>query len=214
MVQWTRVIRMFENIKWLFFDIGSTLVDESFVYERRFQTMAEQTGRSYDEVYSYALTAFRQGKKGDKEAAKQFGATVPDWTSEDERLYPDTLYCLDTLSETYKIGIIANQNPGCEDRLKQLGIWSYIDLLIASSEAGVAKPDSRIFKLALKKSGCDSSQTVMIGDRLDNDILPAKKLGMRTIWIKQGFERSISANCGENQADAEVGCLSDLCKIL
>ena len=35
-------------------------------------------------------------------------------------------------------------------------------------------------------AGCQAENAVMIGDRLDNDIAPAKKLGMKTVWIRQG----------------------------
>lgn len=63
----------------------------------------------------------------------------------------------------------------------------YIDLVIASAEEGVSKPDRRIFEIALERSGCKPENAVMIGDRIDNDIVPAKQLGMKTIWIKQGF---------------------------
>ena len=58
-------------------------------------------------------------------------------------------------------------------------------IVIASAEEGVSKPDRRIFEIALERSGCKPENAVMIGDRIDNDIVPAKQLGMKTIWIKQ-----------------------------
>lgn len=63
----------------------------------------------------------------------------------------------------------------------------YINLTISSAEAGIAKPDLTIFRLALERAGCAAENSVMIGDRLDNDIIPAKPLGMHTIWVRQGF---------------------------
>ena len=51
----------------------------------------------------------------------------------------------------------------------------------------MAKPDLRIFEIALKRSGCPAEYAVMAGDRIDNDIVPAKKMGMHTIWVKQGY---------------------------
>jgi HAD superfamily hydrolase (TIGR01549 family) len=65
-----------------------------------------------------------------------------------------------------------------------LGILQYIDLVIASAEEGVAKPYRRIFEIALNRANCIPEQSVMIGDRIDNDIIPAKAIGMKTIWIK------------------------------
>lgn len=57
------------------------------------------------------------------------------------------------------------------------------------AEEGISKPDLRIFQLALEKAQCNSEEVIMIGDRIDNDIIPAKKIGMYTIWVKQGMGR-------------------------
>ena len=112
--------------------------------------------------------------------------TVP-WNSDDEFVYPETENCLGELSKHYRIGIIANQNLGSEERLEKLGLLKHIDLVIASAEESVAKPDLRIFQIALARADCKPEEAVMVGDRLDNDIIPANKIGMTTVWIKQGF---------------------------
>lgn len=112
---------------------------------------------------------------------------MPEWHTEDGILYPDTEACLGELSKENKIGLIANQLPGTKQRLEQHGIMKYIDLAVTSAEAGVAKPDKRIFEIALERGGCKPESAIMIGDRVDNDIVPAKRIGMKTIWIKQGF---------------------------
>ena len=41
--------------------------------------------------------------------------------------------------------------------------------------------------MALDKAGCRPEDAIMIGDRLDNDIIPAKKMGMKTVWVRQGY---------------------------
>ena len=71
-----------------------------------------------------------------------------------------------------------------------------------------------MFKIAVDKSGCEASETVMVGDRLDNDIYPAKALGMKTIWIKQGFGGLQTPRSEEYQPETEINCLSDLLHIL
>ena len=90
----------------------------------------------------------------------------------------------------------------------------YIDLIIASAEEGVSKPDLRIFEIALQRSSCPPEQAVMIGDRMDNDILPAKSLGMRTVWIKQGFGKYWNVTEEAERPDRVVGSLTELCDIL
>lgn len=203
-----------EDIQWLFFDVGATLVDESKVYEERMKIVAEAAKVPYEYVYQTALEFYKQNKKGDLEVMKLLNVKKPEWRHENETLYCETEECLRKLSEKYSIGVIANQSLGTEKRLKQFGILQYIKLVIASAEEGVAKPDKRIFELALDRAGCKPQNAVMIGDRIDNDIIPAKALGMKTIWIRQGFGRywNIADEC--QRADYEVNNLLEILKIL
>ena len=205
---------MFENIQWIFFDVGSTIMDERLAYEHRMRDIAVSANTTYDSVYETAMGFYRQNQKGDLETVREFGVKVTKWHTEDERLYSDAAECLAQLSKKYKLGIIANQSLGTSDRLAQHGILQYFDLVIASAEEGCAKPDKRIFEIALEKSECIPAKAVMIGDRIDNDIIPAKALGMRTIWIKQGFGQywNITQEC--ERPDREVSNLTELASIL
>jgi HAD superfamily hydrolase (TIGR01549 family) len=153
---------MFTNISWLFFDVGSTLIDEQFAYKHRLQDIAEAANTTYQKVYDTAMEFYKQNKKGDLETAKQLGVPLPKWHTEDEILYPDAAQCLKTLSRKYKIGIIANQELGTKDRLQQHGILQYIDLVIASAEEGVAKPDEKIFKIAVEKAKALGYEAVIV----------------------------------------------------
>lgn len=90
----------------------------------------------------------------------------------------------------------------------------YIQLVIASAEEGVAKPDKRIFEIALERSMCSPTEAVMIGDRIDNDIIPAKKMGMATIWVKQGFGKYWTITNESEKADFEVNNLTELLALL
>lgn len=205
---------MLENIKWLFFDVGSTLVDESRVYEKRMRIAAEKAGADYEYVYETAMSFYRQNKKGDLETFKLLDVEKPKWSFEDELLYSDSEAVLGKLSKSYKIGVIANQSLGTAERLGRFGILKYIDLVVASAEEGVAKPDRRIFEIALERSGCKPTETFMIGDRIDNDIIPAKMLGMHTIWIKQGFGKYWTITNENEEADHVVESLTEICDLL
>lgn len=205
---------MFENIKWLFFDVGSTIIDEHFAYEHRMKDIADLANTTYNNICEKAIEFYKQNKKGDLETAKLFGVELTKWHKEDEILYSDATKCLEILSSRYKIGIIANQSMGTRARLEQHGVLQYIDLVVASAEEGVAKPDKRIFEIALERSNCKPIDTVMIGDRIDNDIIPAKKLGMHTIWIKQGFGQYWNVTQEFEKADCTVNSLSEICNIL
>ena len=202
------------NIEWLFFDVGSTLVDESKVYEYRMRMAAELAGVTYEYVYNTAMEFYKQNKKGDLETMKLLKVEKPKWKFEYETLYEDTEECLRNLSSKYKIGVIANQSLGTADRLEQFGVLKYIDLVVASAEEGVAKPNKEIFEIALNRAGCKPEQAIMIGDRIDNDIVPAKKLGMKTIWVKQGFGKYWNITSKEEKADYEVDSLAEICDVM
>ena len=205
---------MFENIEWLFFDVGSTIVDEHLAYEHRMREIADSSNSTFSSVYDAAMNFYKQNKKGDLEVAKLLGVELRKWHNEDEILYPDASECLEVLSTRYKIGIIANQLLGTKERLKKYGVLKYIDLVIASAEEGVSKPDKRIFEIALNRSNCKPSNAVMIGDRIDNDIIPAKLIGMHTIWVKQGFGQYWNITQEIEKADYTVHRLMEICDVL
>ena len=54
----------------------------------------------------------------------------------------------------------------------------------------------------------------MIGDRVDNDIVPAKALGMGTIWVKQGFGKYWTIEREIERPDNTVDNLMEICEIL
>ena len=202
------------NYKWLFFDIGSTLINEEKAYQDRIEQAIAETNLTYDTFYQRMLVLFQEGLKGDLIALQEYSLERPKWKSELEILYPDAKIVLETLHNRYKIGVIANQLPNLEKRLENFGIRQWIDLIISSADCGFSKPSSKIFQLALQQAPCSASSATMIGDRLDNDIAPAKALGMKTIWIKQGFSAYSPIQSPSEEPDFTVNSLSDLLKIL
>ena len=201
---------MKNNIEWIFFDVGSTLVNEEKVYCHRLQDIAAAAGEPFEKIYNMAIDLYKNNKKGDLELTRKYKVSGSKWYLEEEELFEDTEETLKALSQKYKIGIIANQSLGTADRLEKFGIKKYIDLIIASAEEGVEKPDKKIFNIALSKASCNPENAVMIGDRIDNDIIPAKELGMNTIWIKQGFGKYWNITCENEIPDEEMNSLSEL----
>lgn len=175
------------KIEWIFFDVGSTLMNEEIPFNRKFEEISKKANVLFEEVYEKAIEFYKDNKKGDIEVARFYKVDYGEWDNTGEYLYSEALDSLKQLASKYKIGIIANQPPGTDTRLKESGIMDYISLVISSAEEGVKKPDERIFKRALEKGKCKAENSIMVGDRIDNDIIPAKKLGFSTIWIKQGL---------------------------
>ena len=172
----------------IFFDLGSTLYDESACIAKRIDGALSQAGAPPREVFIQKINELAMMSwQSVKDAAEFFGLAVPPWDSSLERLYPGAAEVLEALSKKYSLGVIANQSAGGEARMAERGIRKFFDTVVLSAEAGVAKPDPEIFRLALRLSGCKAENAAMIGDRVDNDIAPAKRLGMKTVWVRQGM---------------------------
>lgn len=205
-----------DNIRWLFFDLGSTLVDEEKAHRQRIiSTVNSNPGVSFEDLYHEMIKASKAYKQPYPTAVKALNiADKQCYPKELEELYDDTLSVLQSLHKKFKIGIIANQSAGSEDRIKNWRLIDYIDFVFASAEVGMAKPDVRFFEYALNKTGASPKHCVMIGDRLDNDIFPAKKAGMKTIWIKQGFGAFQDIISFDYQPDFIITGLKDLIDLL
>lgn len=202
-----------QGVKWIFFDVGSTLVDETEAYNHRIRDAIAGTDITFEQFQEKRLEFAKQNLKSDLEALKFFGLPKPAWHREDEVPYPEAGEILQYLKKLgYKLGVIANQSMGTAERLKQWNLLQYIDVVAASAELGMAKPDVAIYKKAFELAGCIAEEAVMVGDRLDNDMVPAKKLGMRAVWVKQGFNayQDITLIEPEYRPDATIESLPEL----
>lgn len=115
---------MFSDILWIFFDMGSTLVDEQQAFRHRVKEAIAGTEIGEEQFYQTMISYYQQNKKGDKEAFDFYNLAKPEWHSEDEVLYAGVKECLNRLKGRYRLGIIANQLPGACNRLEQWGIFA------------------------------------------------------------------------------------------
>ena len=197
-------------MKWIFFDLGATLVDESDVYKSRIGYAVRQSGIEPAEFINRVYEEAKISPTPIRAAAKAYGVVLPEWDSSLEKLYAGASDIVSYLYGKYKLGIIANQSLGTQERIDNWGIGKYFDVVMASAEAGCAKPDPKIFSMALDKAGCKPADAVMIGDRLDNDIIPAKKLGMKTVWVRQGYAVYQSIDDERKRPDHIVDSIDEL----
>ena len=206
-------------IKTIFFDVGYTLVNEDAVWERRCKDQA-----ATDEAKRFGVTAediYHEIEKVTIEGLPQYRTVIERFNFSEmmpyhhelETMYEDAPQVLKALSEKHTLGVIANQAEGLRERLKNFGILQHFKYVISSWDVKFMKPDIRIFEYALKAANCQPQDAVMIGDRIDNDIAPAQSLGMKSVWIKQGFGKLQTALAAANPPDYEVDNLIELLKI-
>ena len=203
-------------MKYIFFDVGYTLVDEFMVWKKRCKEQAQTDearalGLSAEDIYNEIVEASLSHKPQYRTVVKKFNfKEVAPYRHELEELYPETIEVLEKLSKSYKLGIIANQSDGLTQRLEEWGILQYFSLIVSSWDCQVMKPDKKIFEIALEKASCEPCEAVMVGDRLDNDIYPAKQVGIKTIWIKQGFGGMQPIENDAYKPDLELNSLSEI----
>lgn len=202
------------EIKWIFFDLGSTLIDETEADLQRIREMTAGTDITEAQYREKRAEYIRQGKSGDPAAIAFFGLTKTPWHSELEQPYPDAAPTLEALKgRGFRLGVIANQNPGTAERLKRWNMLQYFDVVVTSAEAGVAKPDPAIFRMALEQAGCAPTQAVMVGDRIDNDVAPARALGMHSVRLLRALGAFHSPRCPAEEPEYTIRELGELVQL-
>jgi FMN phosphatase YigB (HAD superfamily) len=102
-----------------------------------------------------------------------------------EHLYPDALPCLLAVRDLgYRVGIAANQ-PALADAVVR-GSGLPFEWLLISDVEGVSKPDPAFFERILQISGLPASSIAYVGDRVDNDVVPAVRAGMTAVHLRRG----------------------------
>ncbi|MEN7550538.1 HAD family hydrolase [Rapidithrix thailandica] len=102
--------------------------------------------------------------------------------------------CLRVLNENYKLCLLTNggsQNQRAKIHSAGLDNFFEKDKIFISGEMGFAKPSTEAFERVLAKTKTNPVETLMVGDHFINDILPARKLGMKTCWITSKPESGI-----------------------
>lgn len=206
-------------MKVLFFDVGYTLVNEDAVWEERCREQAQtdeakKLGLSAADIYHEIEIASISRKPQFRTLIDKYSfKEVAPYRTELEKLYKDAQAVIKALSQKYELGIIANQLDGLKERLEAFDLLQYFKYIISSWDVKIMKPDIRIFEYALDKANCTPQEACMIGDRLDNDILPAKALGIKTVWIKQGFGALQKPLSKSEEPDHSINNLSELLEI-
>lgn len=206
---------IFDETKWIFFDLGSTLIDETKADLHRIREMTAGTDVTANAYCEKRLELIGRGLPGDQTAITFFGLTKTPWHSEDETPYPDAAPTLNELKRRgFKLGVIANQNPGTKRRLADWDLLQFFDVIAASAELGVAKPDPAVFRWALAQANCSAQNAFMVGDRLDNDIAPANRLGMHTVRLLRGLGAYHKPQSADEVPEYTIQTLSELFHLL
>lgn len=125
---------------------------------------------------------------------------------EDVELFEDVLPTFQELRAEYAIGLLSNGNT----YPKRVGLAGFFSFVVFSQDHGVAKPDRRLFEVALAKAQCSNSKMLHVGDSLEVDVAGAHNAGIRCVWLN----RERAPRTGTFNPDYEISSLSQLSEIL
>jgi HAD superfamily hydrolase (TIGR01549 family) len=202
----------------VFFDVGETLVSEARLWAGWAAYLGfefEAFNAALDDVIAkgeHHRRVFERLRPGlDVEAARRERARRGDVDLFDAAdLYPDALPCLRRLRQLgYLVGIAGNQPRGAEAALRKLGFEA--DVVASSSSWAVEKPSPAFFAKIREAAGVPAAAIAYVGDRLDNDVLPARQAGMVAVFIERGpWGRNHARRAEIVQADIIISGLDEL----
>ncbi len=111
-----------------------------------------------------------------------------------------------------RIGLISNTIWPAELHrldLERHGLLEHFGATVFSSEAGLWKPDPRIFALTLERLGVAPDRAVFVGDRLMEDIQGAQRAGLRAVFV-EGTQDYADIDADAFIPDARIGCIAEL----
>ena len=183
-------------IRCVAFDVGETLIDETRIWSRWADRLGVTRLTMLGVLGGMAaldrphLDAFRIVRPDIDVEAEQARWEVDDpdglRTGFDETdLYDDVRPCLSALHRSGRRVVIAgNQPPEARAALEAMQLD--VDAILISDELGAQKPSAAFFAAVAEAAGVEPSEIAYVGDRLDNDVLPARRAGMRTVLLRRG----------------------------
>lgn len=198
------------NIRAIVFDVGETLVDESKAWVSQ-ATAAGVPVFTFIALFGSLIERAEDHRKIWGELGIPPPKSSPEITRAD--LYPDVLPCIESARAAgFSIGIAGNQPAGAAEQLADAGLAA--DFIASSAQWGVNKPSEKFFERVVDETGVEASSILYVGDRLDNDILPARSMGMQTAFLLRGPWGHVHARWPEAQlADFRVDSLAALTEL-
>jgi len=210
------------RIRAVFFDVGETLINET----RMLHGWADHMGVGRAEFIAVLDDVIARREhyrrvferlKPDFDVAAAAAERRQSGTAfriEAQDLYHDARQCLSDLREKgFFIGIAGNQPASAKATLLSFGLDA--DVITTSAELGVDKPAPEFFQRILELSGMAAAETLYVGDRVDNDVVPAHAFGMKTALLERGPWGRTQASWPEaDRADLRVKALTEIAGLI
>jgi len=120
---------------------------------------------------------------------------------------------LSILARSFRLGVISNFYGNLDRVLAEARMDELFDTVIDSVRLNLFKPDPRIFQAALRAFALPAAQVAIVGDSLDKDCIPARSLGMRTVWVRGAEDASINRAADASLVDYTIRELRELTEL-
>jgi len=114
---------------------------------------------------------------------------------------------LSRLKNRYRLGVVSNFYGNVKVLCEAAGLSVSLDVILDSIRLGIGKPDPEIFWTALRMLDTAPAKAIFVGDSYERDMIPARNIGLKTIWLKGPNPRK-PENAGP--VDAVIASLSEL----
>ncbi|MGA8308924.1 MAG: haloacid dehalogenase type II [Terriglobales bacterium] len=128
--------------------------------------------------------------------------------------FPDTVAALRQFKSRSKLAIISNVDDDLfAPTARRLEV--NFDEVITAQQAGAYKPSLKLFQLAKQRLGVAPAQWLHVGQSIYHDVIPAKSLGIATVWVKRPSPRpgAGAAKAASGEPDLEVPDLKTLAQL-
>lgn len=219
---------VYRDVRAVFFDIGGPLYDDANFVTAVLAALDEIRGERglppadrdrFGEIYD-DLRQRQRGPLRGRLAAEFLGdrdqrgllndRTRAYWRHPEGTLHADVLPCLRALHGRVRLAVVANQEAHVVDALRRDHVAGLIDVWAVSALVGREKPDPELFRWALRECGVAPEHAVHVGNRLDTDVRPARRLGLGTVWVLRGEAPPDPAPAQLAEPDAVVADLTTL----
>jgi FMN phosphatase YigB (HAD superfamily) len=126
------------------------------------------------------------------------------------KLYDEMATEVPALARSFRLVLAGQYGPGVYDLLRRHGLEQLFANRLSQDDFTTTKPDPRYIALIAERSGARPDECIMVGDRIDKDVIPAKQNNMGTVFVRTGIYRIQSPRTPEEAPDITLDGLAGL----